>query len=143
MSPIETICLDKIKKGLIRFTLDGQVELFRGRRWFILSPQIKAGSNRRRYRFRMGDVMASRLIYLLTTKQPIPNGHFVDHIDEDCTNDHPTNLQLHKPDESHSQGNRIQTDSTLCKLSRWFELAGNLGREPSLPHELTYVECGF
>jgi len=143
MSPVETDCLDRIRKGLIRLTPKGQVEVFRVNRFYTIKEHFNCCSGRRRFRLGKGYVYANRLMYLLKEKQEIPDGCFIDHIDGDRTNDDLMNLQVHSPTESHRQGHEKQNAFVSEKLGRWFELVSNLGREPALPHELTYLECGF
>ena len=142
MSPIEIEVLGRLESGLIRLTPDDGIEIIRWNRWFELKKHIHY-SGRARYKFCNTYIYANRLIFMLKRKQAIPEGFFIDHKNGDKTNDSFENLQLHRSSQSHSQGINKAIENRFEKLCRWFELVGRLGREPSQPCELTYLDIGF
>lgn len=149
MSLVEELVLERILKGLIYLNGDGKVVSFHTshRRWIVKQPNYHPLSGRTRYSFRHGgtgkNIYANRLIWMIVNRQSIPDGHFVDHQNENRLDDRAENLKLTKVGESHKQGQRIQQDTVLEQLSRWFEWMGSYGREPELPHEISWVEVGF
>lgn len=146
MNNAETHCLNLIEAGLLRLRDDGDVEIWHSsyQRWFIKKPrQVKRISYQFKVGQRVNTVLRNRLVWLLTHKRAIPDGFVVDHKDENRLNDTPGNLQLMPIGESHSQGNRIQSNGIFDYLSRWFQFLGSYGREPLTELELLYVNTGF
>ena len=144
-SRAEEHCMRRIQQGVLRFHADGvHVETNDRGKWRTLTPRQHERSGRWRYSFLGGyPVYANRLHWMLRHEQPIPDTHFVDHVDENRLNDHPDNLRLMPKTESHSQGQWATVDATLDALRRWFQFVGEHLREPATEHELLWVETGF
>lgn len=146
-SLVEKLALDKINKGLLRLVGE-DLEYFHtgNRRWYKKKSNKHPESKRSRYHFVVGNgrscVYKNRLLWMIENKKEIPDGYYVDHIDGDRTNDTVKNLQLMKAKESHKQGFNVALDSALWKLSRWFEIIGQHGREPTETEQF-YIDQGF
>lgn len=64
----------------------------------------------------------NRLVFIVYNRR-LPEG-FVDHVDGNKVNDHPTNLQDQSAFDSHKQGNDFQLKKYLVELCDWFDFMG-------------------
>jgi len=137
VSPGEQWCLTKILKDELRFSEDGELQIFHNahKRWITKIAQLWRG----RWRYSVGSrrsvVYKNRLLYLVLSREEIPDDCFVDHINENRQDDRQDNLQLHTRLESHQQGNRAQTQQTIYQLCTWFEFIAKEGRPPTSQEE--------
>lgn len=136
---------EMVRRSLVRITSDNSLEIYRdGVGWFRKSPNFHPHSSRARYQFgsrhQRTNIYRNRIFWIITNRQPIPEGYFVDHKDGDRTNDAPENLVLMLENASHLQGNEKQSETTLKQLCRWFRFVGEFGREPETETELLFVE---
>lgn len=151
MSQIEDWLLDRARRGLLRLNVNGTVEVeyfhCNHRRWKTKQPDAHPESGRARFRFGPRNcrrtVYRNRLVWILHHMQAIPDGHVVDHRDEDRLNDMPENLRLMEDIASREQGQRIRRQLLLNQLCRWFEFVFEYGREPETLREQNWVEDGF
>ena len=123
----EVLVLQRILKGLVEIReADGVQEVWSfhcGRnKWAKKSWRVNQG--RACYQICGSTGYRNRLLWMIANRRAIPNGYHVDHVDLDKTNDHTDNLRLMSESDSHRQGNEIQKDLQLERLSRRFEWAG-------------------
>lgn len=134
---------------LPRLSVDGRgVVTYRSRNGRTYAKtSVDDGHGRLRFHFHLGkgqvSIYANRLVWMIHNGRAIPDGHDVDHIDGNKTNDCPDNLQLMKSNDGDKQGFKKTQSIILDYLGRWFEFVGTHGREPEAPAELTWVEWGF
>lgn len=136
MNNTEQKVLEKILKFHIHVdheTLDIHYYHPQRRKWYpkVMNQHPISGRFRANFGPKRSSVYRNRLVWMYFNRQPIPDTHFVDHIDGDNTNDHPSNLQLMIKKESHKQGNRMQTDNVLEELSDYFLTCGFCGYDPN------------
>lgn len=146
MSLIEAELLDKINAGLLEMR-GGDVWFYHGshKKWVKKKPKYHEKSGRAKCCWgpKRQTVYQNRLIWMLTHKQAIPDGYYVDHTNGNRYDDSPGNLQLMRAVDSHRQGQEKGKDTTLDRLGRWFAFVGEQGREPTGCMELAWVETGF
>lgn len=102
------------------------------RRWITKKPDRHPISGR--YRFRLGrkrrTIYRNKLVWLYFKRTLVPPGHHIDHIDNDNTNDHPTNLRLLSSSENCRGGYDTQMDDYLASWQEFFDYIQFMGHPP-------------
>ena len=88
----------------------------------LRKPQAHEKSGRVRYCFgkKRRTVYRNKLVWMQTYQRVVPEGYYIDHVDEDCLNDAPKNLQLMAYKESHQQGDRIRLNTAYDEVMLFF-----------------------
>lgn len=118
--------LRRALEGTIRVCPDtAEVSFLHGgqRRWRSKKPDFHQGRARYRFGKARATVYRNRVVFIIHNRR-LPDG-FVDHLDGDKTNDRPDNLADQSIEDSHRQGNEIQTKRVLKELCEWFEYMGS------------------
>lgn len=132
---IETDLLNRILADKLRL-VDGQhVEYYhrQRKRWYRKKPDQHPLSGRHRFRFgpRRETVYRNRLVWMIANKEPIPDGHVVEHSDGNRLNDALNNLELMTIGDSNSQGNSKQAYDRSREVLRFFDFITLYGCEPT------------
>jgi len=135
--------LDRLNKGLIEVNLETlAVKDFNNstRSFYIKTPDFHQKTNRCFHHFhRRRDgkrirraICRNRLVWMAVHRRVVPDGFVVDHIDGNCCNDLPGNLQLMTREESDRQGHLIRDlDVALDKARAFFDHIEWYGVEPT------------
>lgn len=91
--------------------------------WRVKKTDFHRGRARYRFGKARATVYRNRVVFIIHNRR-LPDG-YVDHLDGDKSNDRPNNLADQRAEDSHRQGNEIQTKRILKDLYDWFDFMGS------------------